>query len=366
MADVCSGMGWSRRILAAAACGMIVCGSPLASLGGSAIASEPASTATSETAAPLVLLRQGAFSAGGKVLREGSATLSCDHGYVEYQIPQNPRSVSLMMWHSSSAAVWQNRWDGGEGYQSIFLKRGFPVYLWDGPRVGRANWGCEAYDYKPLVGRDQGNFVAWRLGAKAGEWFDGIQFPKDDPMAMDQAMRARYAEFDVVRNAQLETDAAAVAVDRIGPTVLLTNSAGGFRALLTAMKSSNVKGIVAYENPGYVFPRRQGPQLQEGVFGPVYVTDKEFDRLTKIPIQFVWGDNVDKSESWTEFRQLCEQFVALINARGGHAEILNLPEAGLRGNTHIPFADLNNHAVADLLSAFLARNKLDLRGDAGR
>jgi hypothetical protein len=41
-----------------------------------------------------------------------------------------------------------------------------------------------------------------------------------------------------------------------------------------------------------------------------------------------------------------------------------LPAAGLKGNTHIPFADLNNVAVADQLSAFLHRNKLDLRAAA--
>jgi hypothetical protein len=33
----------------------------------------------------------------------------------------------------------------------------------------------------------------------------------------------------------------------------------------------------------------------------------------------------------------------------------------LRGNTHIPFADLNNVAVADLLSQFLAKHGLDKR-----
>jgi hypothetical protein len=38
-----------------------------------------------------------------------------------------------------------------------------------------------------------------------------------------------------------------------------------------------------------------------------------------------------------------------------------LTDAGLKGNTHIPFADLNNVAVADLLSKFLAENGLDKR-----
>jgi hypothetical protein len=34
-------------------------------------------------------------------------------------------------------------------------------------------------------------------------------------------------------------------------------------------------------------------------------------------------------------------------------------DAGLKGNTHIPFADLNNHEVAALLDAFLGKTGLD-------
>ena len=115
---------------------------------------------------------------GGKVLGDADTrSLHCDHGYVDYQIPVNPRRVNLVMWHSAAAAAWLNRWDGGEGYQSIFLRRGYPVYIWDGPRVGRANWGCEDYTYKAGIGRDQGNFLAWRFGVKYPDWFEGVQFP---------------------------------------------------------------------------------------------------------------------------------------------------------------------------------------------
>ena len=333
----------------------------LAAIVGAGIADGGAAVAQPQPEQPIMLSRQGAFEAGGKVLSGDKGTLSCDHGHVEYQVPVNARTVALVMWHSSSTKVWQNRWDGGEGYQSIFLRRGFPVYLWDGPRVGRGNWGCEDYTYKAETGRDQQNFVAWRLGAKYLDWFPGVQFPTNDTKAWEQATRARYDEFDTVKNAQLETDAAAVAIDQIGPSVLVTNSAGGWRAMLTALKSKsdNVKAIVAYENPGYIFPEGQGPQLDAGPFGPVYVPMSEFKKLTRFPMQFVWGDNVEKSPVWTKYLDWCRQFVDLVNANGGRAEILLLPSAGLKGNTHIPFADLNNVAVADQLSEFLRRNKLD-------
>lgn len=311
--------------------------------------------------APLTILREGSFEAGGTIIGTGDQTLSCDHGHVEYEIPVNPRAVPLMLWHSSSTAVWDRRWDGGEGYKTIFLRRGFPIYIWDGPRVGRANYGCTDYTYKARIGQDQANWTAWRFGPRAGVWFPGVQFPTGDAAAWEQATRARYDEFDTVANAQLESDAAAKALDRIGRTVLVTNSAGGMRALLTALKTNKVAAIVSYENPGFVFPDGEGPQDAPGPFGPIHVPAAEFAKLTRIPIQLVWGDNIDKSAIWTRFYKQAEEFVRIVNAHGGKAEILRLPDKGLHGNTHIAFADLNNVKVADLLSAFLAKNGLDGR-----
>ena len=67
-------------------------------------------------------------------------------------------------------------------------------------------------------------------------------------------------------------------------------------------------------------------------------------------MQMVWGDNTDKSDRYRPTVEESRRFVELVNAHGGNAELLLLPEAGLTGNTHIPFADLNNVEVADLLS----------------
>lgn len=310
--------------------------------------------------AHIVIERQGAFAVGGKVLGDGgSSSLHCDHGVVEYQIPPQPRAVNLLMWHSASAGAWLNRWDGGEGYQSIFLRRGFPVYIWDGPRVGRANWSCVDTAFTAEIGRDQQNFVAWRFGTEYPNWFEGVQFPTDDPEAWNQASRGRYQEFDTVANAQLESDAAAVLADQIGPTVALTNSAGGLRALLTALKTDNIKGIVAYENVGWVYPSGEGPGRPEGAFGPIEVPLEDFLSLTKFPMQMVYGDNTDKVENYRERVAEARRFIEIVNKYGGKAEVLLLPDAGLKGNTHIPFADLNNVAVADLLSKFLGDNGLD-------
>ena len=164
---------------------------------------------------PIILESTGAYEVGGKVIAkpgDPSQTLSCDHGYVEYFIPAKRRSVGLIMWHSSSTKVWENRWDGGEGYKSIFLRRGYPVYLWDGPRVGRANWSCEPITYTPEY-FDQRNFAAWRFGLTYLDWHPGLQFPTADKEAWNQATRARYDEFDTLENALLQAEAGGQAID---------------------------------------------------------------------------------------------------------------------------------------------------------
>src|SRR4029434_8852669 len=69
----------------------------------------------------------------------------------------------------------------------------------------------------------------------------------------------------------------------------------------------------------------------------------------------------DRVATYAERYKMSTLFVQKINQYGGKAQVLRLPDAGLKGNTHIPFADMNNVAVADLLSKFLAENGLDKR-----
>lgn len=315
---------------------------------------------------PIVLDRSGGFQIGGAIItnpNNTNQTLSCDHGYMEYFLPWKPRQTSLVMWHSSSTQVWQNRWDGGQGYKDMFLRRGYPVYLWDGPRVGRANWSCRPITYIPQY-RDQGNFVAWNFGPSFMDWWPDVQFPTEDPAAWQQATSARYDEFDNYENVLLHAHAAAVAADsgKVGNSIVyLTNSAGGLRAQLTAIRSNttNIKGIVTYESIGYVFPSGLNiTQDSRGGFGPIVVPLEEFKKLARLTaIQFVWGDHRGPNDTYVKQSRQC---AALINQYGGNAEVLMLGEdAGLKGSTHIPFADLDNAKVAKLLDKFLAKNKLN-------
>ena len=90
---------------------------------------------------PVTIATQGSFFAGGTVITTANGQLfHGDHAYFQYQIPPDARDLPLVMWHGGgqSGKSWESTPDGREGYQTIFLRRGFAVYLLDQPRMGRA------------------------------------------------------------------------------------------------------------------------------------------------------------------------------------------------------------------------------------
>ena len=332
--------------------------------------------------APLALASQGARPFAGTVLvTPDQGSIHCDHGYVEWQIPVDAKTVPLLMVHASSTKTWQTTFDGREGFQDIFLRRGFPVYLTDLPRTGRAGQGCAPTAYEPRLNNDQASFTSWRLGTwLPGEakptFYPGVQFPTDDPEALDEFLRIQYPEFNAPENEQVETDALAVLLGEIGPAVVLTHSSTGIRGWITGTKSDKVAAIVSYEPGAVVFPegevppqldRADGTKVDAGVAIPVAA----FDKLTRFPIQIVWGDYVPSQldpinvgpRLTLDNRRLnlvrSQMFVDMINRHGGKASLQDLPKIGITGNTHFPMLDLNNVQVADLLSQFLKEQQLD-------
>lgn len=59
---------------------------------------------------------------------------------------------------------------------------------------------------------------------------------------------------------------------------------------------------------------------------------------------------------------LCMTLAGAVTAtirHGGDAQLVHLPQIGIRGNTHFLMSDLKNVQIADLASKFLADKKLD-------
>ena len=321
----------------------------------------------------LVIKAQGSFMVGGTVLTAANGdTFHGDHAYVQYQIPPDARNLPIVMWHGGGqfSKTWESTPDGREGYQSIFLRRGFSTYIFDQPRRGRAGRGLEGTTITNAVPNESGIWGIFRLG-RWPVFFPNVQFSGAyDPDALDQFYRQQTPDtgpsFDLAHR-HILISAAAALFDKIGPAILITHSASGRLGWPTAIASANVKAIICYETGSFVFPEGAvppPPPPHEAI--PVSLTD--FLKSTRIPIQVVFGDNIPTApttpanlDQWRTAFVQARLFVDAVNRHGGDAQLLHLPEIGILGNTHFSFSDLNNRDVADQLSRFLSENDLDKR-----
>jgi len=330
---------------------------------------------------PITVVSQGSFAFGGTVISDSAGrTLHVDHGYAQFQIPPSARELAIVMWHASSSMTWESTFDGGEGFQTSFLRRGFPVYVIDPPRQGKAGQGGTATSVTPDIGRDQLTFALWRLG----EWnppapptfFPRVRAPADVDAFLDQLLRARYPVLGP-EEPEIDTSAVGALLDRIGPAILFTHSGSGKRGWLTGMRTGNVRGIVAFEPVTFVFPAGAQPEevptrneaARERI-RPIVVPDEQFTRLARVPIAIVFGDNIATEPSadlarelWRVVVERARQFVASLTRYGGDASIIRLPEAGLSGNTHAPMQDANSAEVAAVVMRFLEGHALANRGE---
>ena len=75
--------------------------------------------------------------------------------------------------------------------------------------------------------------------------------------------------------------------------------------------------------------------------------------LKNIPILMVFGDNVDRHPRWVAYRKLDLDYASAVRAAGGKVDVINLPDLGIKGNSHMMMMDKNNGAVADVIGRWL-------------
>jgi pimeloyl-ACP methyl ester carboxylesterase len=334
---------------------------------------------TGTTSGPMVIEAQGSFAVGGTVksthgiynnnkpTAEGQS-LHGDHLYAFYQAPQNSKSLPIVMLHGAfqSARSWETTPDGREGFQTLFLRRGFRIYLVDQPRRGRAGNSTVGTAIDPAP-NDQLFFDQFRIG-KWPNYFDNVQFDRR-PEALDQFFRSVTPNTGPYDSGVI-SDAMSALFSRIGPAILFTHSQAGGPGWLAAIKNSNVKAIVAFEpGSGFIFPQAEVPAAMPSASGPLSpesVSMADFQKLTRIPIIVYYGDNfpteptTDRGQdNWRVRLAMARLWVDAINRHGGDARLVHLPNIGIRGNTHFLMSDLNNVEIADQVSRFLAEKKLD-------
>lgn len=331
---------------------------------------------------PLIIAEQGSFLVGGteivepgefdvkNALKPQGQSFHGDHAYVFYQIPVKARKYPLVFLHGAgeSKKTWETTPDGREGFQNIFLRRRYPVYLLDQPRRGDAGRSTVSATIAPTPD-EQFWFTQFRIG-NYPDYFPNVQFPKDS-VALEQFFRQMTPNtggFD----ASVIANAVSSLFDTLGRGILVTHSQGGGPGWRIAIKNDKVRAVVAYEPySGFVFPKGElpAPIQSAGLFGElkgVEISLADFNRLTRIPIVIYYGDNIAirpttvwNADHWRAGLEMARLWAATINKHGGDATVVHLPEIGIKGNTHFAFSDLNNIEVANELSKWLKQKKLD-------
>lgn len=318
----------------------------------------------------MLIEKQGSFTVGGTVMTDSlGRTYHGDHAYVFYQQPVNARKFPLVFAHGVGqfSKTWETTPDGREGFQNIFLRRGFSTCLVDQPRRGNAGRSTESTTLSPVFDEEEW-FTRFRVGIYP-DYFEGVQFSRDKE-ALNQYFRQMTPNIGSV-DFEVYSDAYAALFDKIGSAIFVTHSQGGPVGWRTLLKTDNIKAIVSYEPGGGIpFPKGQVPEdgkiltlskKMEGVEVPI----SDFMKYTKIPIIVYYGDNLPETDErpelyeWTRRLHLMRKWAKMLNELGGDVTVIHLPEAGLHGNTHFPMSDLNNMKVADLLSEWLHEKKLD-------
>lgn len=339
---------------------------------------------------PIVLKTMGSLFFGGTVTQtENGETFHGDHGYAQFYIPQNSRTYPIIMWHGigQSGRTYETTPDGREGYMSMLPRRDWSIYIIDQPRRGRAGYTTSKINIQnavPTIMQESAVWEAFRNGMwrqpNAPTFFTTTQFPKS-PYAIDQFFRQQTPDTgEEPRTKEYRNfmgHSMSELLKQTGPSILITHSNSGQYGWATAMISPQlVKAIIAYEPGACAFPQNDSPKdltpsavpLVNECQAPQLVSESEFIGLTKMPILIIFGDNVATKESdsfnsevWRVAYHRAQQFVDAINRHGGDARLLSLPEIGIHGNTHAPFADLNNIEIANVLEKFLHEKNMDER-----
>jgi len=352
---------------------------PAAAVVASAYASACATATTVRGPEPIVVREQGSFAVGGTVITNpgtydainrspAGQTIHGDHAYVFYQVPAHARRLPLVLWHGIGqfSKTWETTPDGREGYQNIFLRRGFPVYVIDQPRRGRAGRSTLPITITPTPD-EQDWFGTFRLGIWPN-YFPGVQFTRDSA-TLNQYFRQITPDTGPLDPA-LNAEAVTALFEKIGPGILVTHSHSAGMGWRVAARTSNVRAIVSYEpGSGFLFPEGEVPPpepMAGGTLPALGVPLSEFMALTKIPIVIYYGDNIPATptanagqDGWRARLAMARRWRDVVNRHGGDVTVVHLPEVGVFGNTHFPFSDLNNVTVANLMSRFLADKRLD-------
>ncbi len=270
---------------------------------------------------------------------------------MHYALAQPRFPLPILLWHGGgmTGAQWEATPDGRSGWLWGLLAAGFDVWVCDAPERGRASWGMypQVYPSAPIFRSHQDAWQVFRLGPARehdaspagldiasglpGRAHAGTQFPVAHFDRFACQFVPRWLDHGEMALAAYDEMIAAV-----GPCIVLGHSQGGGHAAHALQRHpGQVRAVVAVEPTGM-------PADAQGT--PV-----------DVPQLMVWGDYLDQSPLWRTYRQSVDRHVDALWQRGARVTVLDLPAAGLHGNSHACMLDRNSDQVLALVVAWLSR-----------
>jgi hypothetical protein len=308
---------------------------------------------------PLTLQSQGSFFVGGRDVTSDtlstlpayapSGTITVDQMYVHYEVPASAgKHYPLTLIHGCclTGKTWETTPDGRMGWDEFFVRKGYPVYVidqsWRGRSAGSVaainavKTGKAPVDQLPTVfsAGHEGAWAIFRFGPEYPKVFDGMRYPLGAQAEFWKQMVPDWSNSVPTPNPTVP--ALSELAQKLRGTVLISHSQSGIYPFQTvALNTKGVAGIIAIE-PG-ACPDAAG----------------DLAPYKGLPILVVWGDYVDLSPRWAPRLKGCRAFVTAVNAVGGKAELLVLPEKGIHGNSHMLMQDNNSLQIAGMLDSWI-------------
>jgi pimeloyl-ACP methyl ester carboxylesterase len=243
------------------------------------------------------------------------------------------------MWHGGglSGVTYETKPDGKPGWLNYFIRHGWDTYISDAMERGRSGW-TNTFKGDPVFLPVGDPWERFRIGP-AGSYNDdhakrvtypGMQFPVE---AYDQFLKQGIPRWtttdDQIVKAYLEL------IDKVCPCVVLVHSQSGsfgFKAL--EARPDKVKALVAVE--------------------PTLGGDKnKVSTIKGSPVLIVIGDNAKDHPRWSKIRAGDVEYANALKAAGGSVDFVDLPDVGIKGNSHMMMMDKNSDQIADLIQKWL-------------
>jgi pimeloyl-ACP methyl ester carboxylesterase len=351
---------------------------------------------------PLEIADQGVFSIPGRYVEVDKQTIMVGQMFVQYQVPKNktrPYPVVMIHGGGQTASNFLATPDGRRGWADDFVAHGYAVYVVDQSGRGRSGFFGDVYGKtrKPSVGNVEQRFTAPKLKQLWPQASLHTQWPGSGTGG-DPTFDAFYAsQVETIGDEglieELNREAGAKLLDRIGPAVLLTHSQAGVIGWSVADARPNlVKGILAIEPSGppirenvskgapdffddgpvtrpwgvtrgkiaYDPPAETANDLklirQEQADGPGLVRcflqaepARQLPNLKGIPILILTSE----ASYHAPYDHCTARYLVQAGVKN---TFVRLPERGISGNAHMMMLEKNNLEIAALLRDWEAAN----------